>query len=399
MTITDLHQKTVSLCSKLVQAESTSGREDKAALVMRQAMKEWGYDDIQTDELGNVIGVIKGSRPGPRVLLDGHIDTVPVTDPSKWTQDPFGGKIVGDRLYGRGTSDMKGADAAMVCAAGYYAQQNHRDFPGEIYVAGVVHEELFEGVASRSVSKIVRPDYVIIGESTNLNLKIGQRGRAEVVVETIGKSAHSANPEKGINAVKQMMKLLCELDKLTPYEQPGLGKAILELTDIISSPYPGSSVMPERCIATFDRRLLVGDTPESILLPIKEIIGKIKERDPSFEAKTYLREEEKPCYTGAVIKSQRFFPAWRYAENAPFVTAAYQALQRLGTSPELTCYSFCTNGSHYAGEAGIPTVGFGPSKENLAHTVDEYTLLEQLYKASEGYCLLIDALLHQDRER
>lgn len=394
MTIADLHQKTVSLCSRLVQAESTSGKEEKAALVMREAMEEWGYDEIRVDELGNVIGVLRGNRPGPKVLLDGHIDTVPVTDPSKWTQDPFGGKIVGDRLYGRGTSDMKGADAAMVCAAGYYAQQKNRDFPGEIYVAGVVHEELFEGVASRSVGQIVQPDYVIIGESTNLNLKIGQRGRAEVVVETTGKSAHSANPEKGINAVKQMMKLLAELDELAPYEQPGLGKAILELTDIISSPYPGSSVMPEKCIATFDRRLLVGDTPESILLPIKEIIEKIKESDPSFEAKTYLREEGKPCYTGGTIRSQRFFPAWRYAEDAPFVKAAYQALQSLGTKPEITCYSFCTNGSHYAGEAAIPTVGFGPSKENLAHTVDEYTLLEQLHKASEGYCLLIDALLH-----
>ncbi|MCQ2419356.1 MAG: YgeY family selenium metabolism-linked hydrolase [Clostridia bacterium] len=394
MTITDLHQKTVLLCSRLVQAESTSGREEKAAKVMMDAMREWGYDEIRVDALGNVIGVLKGNRPGHRVLLDGHIDTVPITDPSKWTQDPFGGKIVGDRLYGRGTSDMKGADAAMVCAAGYYAQQKKRNFPGEIYVAGVVHEELFEGVASRSVSQIVQPDYVIIGESTNLNLKIGQRGRAEVVVETTGKSAHSANPEKGINAVRQMMKLLAELDKLDPYEQPGLGKAILELTDIISSPYPGSSVMPERCIATFDRRLLVGDNPQSILLSIRQIIDRLREADPSFEAKTYLREEEKPCYTGGTIRSQRFFPAWRYDEAAPFVQAAYKALQTLGTKPEITCYSFCTNGSHYAGEAGIPTIGFGPSRENLAHTVDEYILLEQLHKASEGYCQLIDALLH-----
>lgn len=394
MTITDLHQKTVSLCSRLVQAPSTSGNEEKAASVMIEAMREWGYDEITTDWLGNVIGVLRGSRPGPKVLLDGHIDTVPVTDPTEWSHDPFGGEIVGDRLYGRGTSDMKGADAAMVCAAGYYARESKRDFPGEIYVAGIVHEELFEGIASRSVSKLVKPDYVIIGESTNLNLKIGQRGRAEVVVETTGRSAHSANPEKGINAVKQMMKLLSSMQDIEPYEQPGLGRAILELTDIISSPYPGSSVVPERCIATFDRRLLVGDTPESILVPIKEKIEALQKADPTFSAKTYLREEEKPCYTGGTIKAQRFFPAWRYDENAPFVKASFKALQRLGTDPEITCYSFCTNGSHYAGEAGIPTVGFGPSKENLAHTVDEYTLLQQLYKAADGYCFLIDALLN-----
>lgn len=394
MDYTVLHSETVALCSRLVQAKSVSGEEKQVAAVIAQAMHQWNYDDVQIDSLGNVIGVLRGNRPGPRILLDGHIDTVPVTDPSQWEHDPFGGEIVGDRLYGRGTSDMKGADAAMICAAGYYAQMTKRDFAGEIYVAGVVHEELFEGVASRSVSEIVQPDFVIIGESTNLNLKIGQRGRAEIVVETYGKPAHSANPEKGINAVRQMMKLLAALEDYTPDVQPGLGTAIMELTDIISSPFPGSSVVPERCTATFDRRLLVGDTPESILSPIQERIDALHKADPDFCAKTYLREESKLCYTGNTIHSRRFFPAWRFEQTEPFVQAAYRALQNLGTDPVMTCYSFCTNGSHYAGEKGIRTIGFGPSRENLAHTVNEYTLIEQLHKASEGYCLLIDALQH-----
>jgi acetylornithine deacetylase/succinyl-diaminopimelate desuccinylase-like protein len=132
------------------------------------------------------------------------------------------------------------------------------DFPGEIYVAGVVYEELYEGVSARKISEFVRPDYVIIGEASDLNLKIGQRGRAEIVLETVGKPAHSANPEKGVNAVKKMMKLLAALEDYVPGEQEGLGKGILELTDIISTPYPGASVVPERCTATLDRRLLVG---------------------------------------------------------------------------------------------------------------------------------------------
>lgn len=142
------------------------------------------------------------------MLLDGHIDTVPVGDRSAWSHDPFAGEIENGRLYGRGASDMKGAVAAFTAAAGFFAQDRAKDFPGEIWVAGVVQEECFEGVASRAISKAVQPDYVVIGEASRCDLKIGQRGRAEIVVETFGVPAHSANPEKGVNAVYAMCRVI-----------------------------------------------------------------------------------------------------------------------------------------------------------------------------------------------
>ena len=92
---------------------------------------------------------------------------------------------------------MKGQTSAMIAAAAYFAEDFKKDFAGDIFVAGVVHEEIFEGVSARKISEAVKPDYVVIGESSELNLKIGQRGRAEIVIETFGKPAHSANPEKG----------------------------------------------------------------------------------------------------------------------------------------------------------------------------------------------------------
>ena len=106
------------------------------------------------------------------------------------------------------------------------------------------HEECFEGVAARSVSELVKPDYVVIGEASLCNLKIGQRGRAEIVVETFGVPAHSANPEKGINAVYAMCRVVEAIHGLHSPEDPTLGKGILELTDIKSEPYPGASVVP-----------------------------------------------------------------------------------------------------------------------------------------------------------
>lgn len=392
MTLEELHSNVVALCSRLIRAQSCSGEERGAADAVRAAMNQLGYDEVTVDTYGNVIGCIHGIQPGPRILLDGHIDTVPVQEPERWSFDPFGGEIRADRVCGRGASDMKGAVAAMICAAAAYAENCARRFRGDIYVAGVVYEELYEGVAARKISEFVNPDYVIIGEASNLNLKIGQRGRAEIVVETIGKPAHSANPEKGINAVKSMMRLLDALESDVPDEQPGLGRGILELTDIISSPYPGASVVPERCTATFDRRLLAGETPQSVLKPIQRHIDELSASDPAFKASAYFRSETRTCYTGTSIFAERFFPAWRFRPDEDFVEKTYAALKGMDGSCSLTYYSFCTNGSHYAGERGIPTLGYGPSQEHLAHIVDEYVLIEQLEKCAEGYMKMIEVL-------
>lgn len=384
----DWNNAVIRLCSALIRAESISGHEKQVAQVARTAMERLGYDEIMTDRLGNVIGVLRGNRPGAHILLDGHIDTVPVETPQHWSFDPFGGEITRTRVLGRGASDMKGAVAAMICGAAKFAQG--RNFAGEIYVACVVYEELFEGVACREITKNVCPDCVIIGEATNCDLKIGQRGRGELVVETFGKPAHSANPEKGINAVGQMRKLLDALERLPVNDHPRLGRGIRELTDIISAPYPGSSVVPERCTATFDCRLLTGDTQESVLSPVLACIERLHADDPDFRATAHFCTQSMRCYTGETISSVRFFPAWEFSEDAPFVRAAQNALAPLAS--KTTYYSFCTNGSHYAGEAGIPTLGFGPSHEELAHTVDEYIEIEQLERSAWGYAELCRAL-------
>ena len=378
-------EELVNLCREMVQNQSISGEEGQVVGVIKKALKNLGYDDVYVDAYGNVIGHIKGSKPGKKLLFDGHIDTVPVPDDSKWTYSPFGAEVVDGKIYGRGTSDMKGQTSAMISAAAYFAEDVKKDFEGDIYVAGVVHEELFEGVASRSISSFVKPDYVIIGESSEMNLKIGQRGRAENVIETFGKPAHSANPEKGVNAVYKMSKVIEKIQGVETPVHPVLGKGILVLTDIKSSPYPGASVVPDYWKATFDRRLLVGETKESVLAPIEKILEELRKEDAELNVKVSYARGNETCYTGEVIEGERFFPAWLYDEEDEFVQAAYKGLKNAGINPEITQYSFCTNGSHYAGEKGIKTIGFGPSKENLAHTIDEYIELEQLYTGAEGY--------------
>ena len=374
----------VSLCQELVRQRSYSGEEADAVSAARRFWESRDLDDFRVDSYGNCIAVVTGNRPGPTLLFDAHIDTVPAVK-DQWTTDPWAAEIRDGKIYGRGTSDMKGAFASMLWAAAEFEKERKGDFAGKICVSGVVHEECFEGVSARMISEALKPDLVVIGEASSLNLKIGQRGRAEIIVETFGHNAHSANPEKGRNAVYDMAELISRIRTLDTPEQPELGKGILELTDIKSDPYPGASVVPHYCRATIDRRLLVDETPESVLAPLRSLVSELSRQDSGFRAEVSLSDGKASCYTGKTIEGERFFPGWYYPEDAEFVRRALKGIRSAGIDPEITTYSFCTNGSHYAGEAKIPTLGFGPSRENLAHTVDEYIEIDQLEKAFKGY--------------
>ena len=255
-----------------------------------------------------------------------------------------------------------------------------------------VHEECFEGVSSREISRNAKPDFVIIGEATTTTVKIGQRGRAEVVVETKGKSCHSSNPEKGVNAVYHMMAVIEAIRDIQVNEHPILGKGILELTDIISSPYPGASVVPSICRATFDRRTLVGEDEALILGQVEEAIEKARKKVPDLKARVFLAEGKEQCWTGETIEAKRYFPAWLIDEKDELVQKALAGLKEAGIDAPISHFSFCTNGSHFCGEAGIPCIGFGPSLESLAHVRDEYIEVEQLKKACRGFYGILSQL-------
>ena len=387
--MSDWQDELVELFREMIRRPSLSGQEEDMARLLEDTMERYGFEATERDRYGNVSGrMIFGGgceSGGKRILFEGHMDHVDVADRFKWAHDPYGAELVDGKIYGRGTSDMKGNIAAALMAA-RLLHEEPGDMCGELIVCGCVHEECFEGVASEALGERWRPDCVIIGEASALDLKRGQRGRAEVVLETKGKSAHSSSPEVGLNAVKTMVRLLTAIEhEFVPKEQEVLGKGILELTDIISVPYPGASVVPERCRVTFDRRLLVGETAEDVLGQIQDIIDRESARDPDIEAEISLAVGSERCYTGERIEAQRWAPGWLFPEDHPFVEAAWQGLHAVGLDPKMSHFAFCTNGSYYAGKAGIPTIGFGGSLESLAHVVDEYIEVDQLFRACEGY--------------
>lgn len=383
-------EELTALCRDLIRIKSDSGCEGQMVEKLKRVFTEFGFES-RVDRFGSITAHKKGRDGGPKLLFDGHIDNVPA-QPSDWKHDPWGAEVENGKIYGRGASDMKGSVAAMICAAKYFAE-DHPGFSGDLYLSCTVQEESFEGVAAGEVARAVQPDFVVIGEATELALNIGQRGRAEIVAEVFGRAAHSANPEKGINAVSLMCELLLELQKIPEVQDEFLGKGILVPTDIASKPYPGLSVVPEYCRVTFDRRLLTGETEESVLYPLQAAADSLAAKYPGASAKISYAYGEMPCYTGETIKGLRFFPAWKFGPEEEFVSAMRKSLQTAGLSAPISHYSFCTNASYFAGEAGIRTVGFGPSPENLAHIVDEYIELEQLTSACTGYSALSEAVL------
>ncbi len=378
-------EKMVEFTQALIQRPSLSGEEAAVAERVLDEMQSLGFDQIMADENGSIIGIIEGASPGKTLLLDAHIDTVGVAEGVAWQHEPFGAHVVDQAIVGRGAADMKGALAAMVYAA---ASVERSILRGRIVVSATTLEEVLEGVTLGTVMQAAQPDFVVIGEATGLNLNRGGRGRAEVHLTTIGRPAHSSSPHLGHNAVLDMMKVIAAIETVELPSDPLMGPAILALTDIISDPYPGYSVIPSLCKVTYDRRLLPGETPEEVLQAIRELPAL-----HGIELEATIAVGAHLAYTGKTLHSPKFFPAWVFPENDWYVRHALAGLQKVGLQPQVSAYRFCTNGAYSAGIAGVPTVGFGPATEGDAHVVDERLKLDDLFAAARGYAGIIQAVL------
>jgi len=378
------NQNLIEFLQKAIQTQSLTGHEKPFIELVISEMKQLGYDRIWIDDAGNAIGEIIGSHPGKSILLDAHADTV-MANSQDWDYDPFSGIIHQGRIYGRGTADTKGNLTAMIFGA---AKVNRDKIFGNIYVSATVHEEVFEGGSLKVVMDQIHPDYVVIGEATDFNINHGGRGRAEIIVETIGRSAHSSSPGIGICAVHDMIHLIQTIESEKMKVHSILGPASMVLTDIISSPYPGHSVIPNRCQVTFDRRLLTDETIESVEQELSEFAKKA-----NVECKFSILNAIETTYTNFNFEGKKFFPAWLLEENHFLVEKSFKAIKSINPDSLLSAFRFCTNAAYSAGIAGVPTIGFGLGKETDAHTLNESISINDLIKASNCFQLIIEEVL------
>jgi len=387
-TINRRKDELVDFCRQLVATPSPSGNEEKIAELIASKMRELQCDSVEVDEFGNVVGTIEGSAKGRTVIFDGHMDTVDPGDRRNWHVDPYSAKVIRNAIYGRGACDMKGALASMMFA-GSIVRQTGR-LKGKLIIACVIHEEPCEGFGIRKVlEKIGEPDYVVLGEATNLNLAIGHRGRAELEIETYGRTAHGSMPDRGINAIHMMLPVIERIRRNASNLpiHPFLGRATVSINRISCSP-DQSAVVPDKCRVTVDRRTIPNETKESLVTECKRYLKQAKVKGEARISSTKLK-----CYKGKTERVELYFPAWVLDRNEEVVSRARAALESvLKRVPKLTKWQFSTDGNYTAGLRGIPTIGFGPGDERFAHTPNDNVPVSDLVLAAKGYCALAISL-------
>lgn len=373
----------LAFARELVRRPSLSGQERDVAELVAREMTMLGYDSVATDDLGSVIGVLTGDAPGPTVLFDAHMDVVSVTDPDAWRYAPFSGERAAGRLWGRGSADVKGNLAAAVVALGALRREA---FAGRIVMAASVGEEMIEGLALGRILERYDADAVVVCEPTGLRLGLGHKGRAGVVMEARGRAAHTSRPELGVNAVYRMMDALARIRAVPPRRDALLGQGVNELVEIVSSPFPGISMVPDGCTARFDRRLVRGETAESVLHEMREALAGMD------GVSVRLHRVSLDCYTGRSFAVDDVHTAWAMEEGHRVVQAALRGLREAGLPAETFLAPYSTNGAASAGERGIPTVIYGAGDIADAHAVDESVSIDALQAAYQGYQALARAV-------
>jgi putative selenium metabolism hydrolase len=374
----------------LVRIPSLSTHEEAVSSRLASEMRCVGFVDVWNDRMGNVIGRI-GTGRGPKLVYNGHLDVVDVGEPERWSHPPYDGVIEDGVLYGRGACDMKGGLAAMVYAVGALVEAGVQ-LAGDLYLVAVVQEEPCEGLAMRVLveEEGIRPDYVVLGEPSNLQVRIGHRGRIEMKVKVRGKAAHASAPDLGSNAIHNAARLIFGIELLAPRlaHDDFLGQGTISVTEI-ESQAASRNAIPDSCIFYIDRRLTLGETERKALAEIQNIIN-----TEEVDASVSVTEYRTASYTGFDCRTRNIFPAWAMPQDHPLVQTVVRSVREtLGYRPRLGRWSFSTDGTYSAGVANIPTVGFGPGEERYAHTQDEQIRLNDVVDAARVYARLAVELL------
>lgn len=375
----------VAFLRDMVRIPSLSTHEQALAVRLAEEMRRVGFTEVWIDRIGNVIGRV-GSGRGPKLVFNGHMDTVAVGELDRWPYPPYEAVVQDGVLYGRGACDMKSGLAAMVYAVKALLDAEV-ELAGDLYVVGVVQEEPCEGLAMKVLveEEGIRPDYVVLGEPSGLQVKIGHRGRMEMQVKVRGKAAHASSPELGSNAIHSAARLIFGLELLASRlpSDPVLGPGTLTVTQIESQAASRNAV-PDCCIFYIDRRLTLGETERKAVAEVQHVI-----RTEEVDAEVEVPEYWATSYTGYACSARSVFPAWVTPEDSLLVQAMVRSVREtLGYRPRLGSWVFSTDGTYSAGVADIPTVGFGPGEERYAHTVEEQVRLNDVVDAARVYARL-----------
>jgi putative selenium metabolism hydrolase len=250
-------------------------------------------------------------------------------------------------------------------------------------------EEWCDGIAPHTFVEVdpkVKPDFVVIGEPTKMQVYRGHKGRLEMKVTAKGKSAHAASNHLGDNAIYKLLQVIAGIRDLEPQlgDHPFLGHGKITVSDMHVKT-PSINAVPDEAVIYIDRRMTFGETKEQVKAQVDALIPEEYRDTVKVEELFY----DEPSYTGFVFPVDKYFPAWALEDDHPLVQAGQQARKEIGL-PDASSgkWNFSTNGIYWAGKAGIPSIGFGPGDEETAHTVNDSVSLDDMVKATEFYALL-----------
>ncbi len=374
----------VAFLRDIVAIRSMSGDEEAVVRRIAREMEQLAFDEVKIDALGNVLGRV---GHGPRVIaFDAHIDTVDVTDGDQWDCDPFAGKVEDGAVYGRGAVDQKAGMAAMVSAAVIMRELDL--LAGfQVWLVGSVMEEDCDGLCWHHIlsEKTLAPELVVSTEPTNLKIHRGQRGRMEIRVRVKGRSCHGSMPHLGDNAIYKITPAILAIEKLNDRlaDDPFLGKGTCTIT-WIGSRSPSLCAVPDEAEFHIDRRLTRGETRESALAEVEAALA-----EAGVDAEVFTLTYEEPAWTGLVYPMDKYYPTWTVPADDPVVTAAERAFAGVtGRRAEVSRWNFSTNGVTITGLHGVPCLGFGPGREEAAHSANESVPVADLVTACAFYAAL-----------
>ncbi len=378
----EMRDSIIDFTRRLIQTPSLPGMEDRVAALVRQEMESLHYDDVTVDAAGNVIGKVRGGE-GPTLMLNAHMDHVDPGDPARWPVEPYAGEVRDGAIWGRGAVDVKGPLAAQVYGVALLRKAELIP-PGDVYVTAVVMEEV-GGIGTQALLQHLRTDFAVVGEPSGLQVARGHRGRIELVARVQGRAAHASQPALGINPHYDLARFLLALETLDLPTDPDFGTSsvapTLYFTDQVSS-----NVIPGEAWVHLDWRNIPGEAPAAVRDRLQALLS--ANLQPGSQGFVVIPDQTFETYTGYTLTAPAVFPSFALPPDHPFITQACQILsQGLQREIAVTIWQFATDGGHLM-EAGIPTIGFAPGDENLAHTAYEHVVIDELLAACLGYAEL-----------
>ena len=371
----------IDLTTRLIQipTENPPGNEKKAFLFLKPILSKMGFDvKILLSPKGrwNIIAEKRWGKGGRRLIFNGHLDVVPAGHLAQWKYPPFQGKLKKGRIYGRGASDMKGGIASFLHAISMIDRSNIHLDQGAVILHLVSDEESHghQGMDFLTRKRVVRGDAAIVGEPTDLDPVIGQKGALWFRISTIGKPAHGSRPHLGINAIEKMKKVINQLNSISlEKEHPLLGKPTFNIGTIQGG--TKINIVPERCEIEVDRRMLPSEKKEGVLREIKESLDSLQLQDPSFQYQ---------------IEEIDFAEPSEIDPEDEIVKISVEAIGEVrGERPKIKGFSGFTDARFYIKECRIPTLILGPGGVDQSHTTNESVEVDALVKAAQIYGLII----------